>query len=118
MRISNVIAFSVMPLLIPAFWVGRTSAQMNAKASDTDSAAIKRIQAPVLGVYGANDERIDATLPDVAAKMQSAGKTFNYDVYPGTGHGFLKPGRQGSDGPQVERAWKRILDFYRARLGK
>jgi len=83
-----------------------------------DSAAIKRIKAPVLGVYGENDERIDATLPDVAAKMQSAGKTFNYEVYPGTGHGFLKPGRQGSDTPQVDRAWKRILEFYRARLGK
>ena len=50
--------------------------------------------------------------------MQSAGKTFTYEVYPGTGHGFLKPGRQGSDAPQVERAWKRILEFYRARLGK
>jgi carboxymethylenebutenolidase len=83
-----------------------------------DSAAIKRIQAPVLGVYGENDERINASLPDVAAKMQSAGKTFTYEVYPGTGHGFLKPGRQGSDTPQVEKAWKRILEFYRARLGK
>lgn len=83
-----------------------------------DSAAIKRITAPVLGIYGENDERITGSLPDVAAKMQSAGKTFNYEVYPGTGHGFLKPGRQGSDGPQVERAWKRIFEFYRARLGK
>ena len=83
-----------------------------------DSAAIKRIKAPVLGVYGENDERINANLPDVAAKMQSAGKTFSHEVYPGTGHGFLKPGRQGSDGPQVEKAWKRILEFYRARLGK
>jgi carboxymethylenebutenolidase len=83
-----------------------------------DSAGIKRIQAPVLGVYGENDARIDASLPDVAAKMQSAGKTFTYEVYPGTGHGFLKPGREGSDGPQVARAWSRILDFYHARLGK
>ena len=83
-----------------------------------DSADIKRIKAPVLGVYGENDERINANLPDVAGKMQSAGKTFSYEVYPGTGHGFLKPGRQGSDGPQAERAWKRILEFYRARLGK
>jgi carboxymethylenebutenolidase len=83
-----------------------------------DSAAIKRIKAPVLGVYGENDERIDATLPDVAAKMEAAGKTFTYEVYPGTGHGFLKPGRQGSDGPQVQKAWDRILEFYRARLGK
>jgi carboxymethylenebutenolidase len=83
-----------------------------------DTAAMRRIQAPVLGIYGENDERIDATLPTVVAAMQSDGKTFNHEVYPGTGHGFLKPGRQGSDGPQVERAWKRILEFYRARLGK
>jgi carboxymethylenebutenolidase len=83
-----------------------------------DSVAIARIKAPVLGIYGENDERIDATLPGTVAQMQSAGKTFTQEVYPGTGHGFLKPGREGSDGPQVERAWTRILEFYRARLGK
>jgi len=83
-----------------------------------DTAAMRRIQAPVLGVYGESDERITGTLPTVVAAMQSDGKTFNHEVYPGTGHGFLHPGRQGSDGPQVERAWKRILDFYHARLGK
>lgn len=82
-----------------------------------DTAAMRRIQAPVLGIYGENDERINASLPTVVAAMQADGKTFNHEVYPGTGHGFLKPGRQGSDGPQVERAWKRILEFYRARLG-
>jgi carboxymethylenebutenolidase len=83
-----------------------------------DKADLKRIKAPVLGIYGENDERINANLPEVTAAMQSAGKTFTSEVYPGTGHGFLKPGRQGSDSPQVERAWKRILEFYRARLGK
>jgi carboxymethylenebutenolidase len=82
-----------------------------------DSAAIKRIKAPVLGIYGENDERITGSLPQVKAAMESAGKTYTTEVFPGTGHGFLKPGRQGSDGPQVERAWKRILDFYHARLG-
>ncbi|MEO8090641.1 MAG: dienelactone hydrolase family protein [Gemmatimonadales bacterium] len=83
-----------------------------------DTADLKKIQAPVLGIYGENDERINASLPVVTAEMQSAGKTFTSEVYPGTGHGFLKPGRQGSDGPQVEKAWARILEFYRARLGK
>lgn len=83
-----------------------------------DTADLKKIQAPVLGIYGENDERINASLPIVTAEMQSAGKTFTSEVYPGTGHGFLKPGRQGSDGPQVEKAWGRILEFYRARLGK
>jgi carboxymethylenebutenolidase len=83
-----------------------------------DTAAIHRIKAPILGVYGENDARITGSLPEVAAEMQSAGKTFTYDVYPGAGHGFLKPGRQGSDGPQVQRAWTRILQFFHARLGK
>lgn len=83
-----------------------------------DTAAMRRIQAPVLGVYGENDERISGSLPEVTAAMQSDGKTFIPEVYPGTGHGFLKPGRQGSDGPEVEKAWARILEFFRARLGK
>jgi carboxymethylenebutenolidase len=83
-----------------------------------DSAAIKRIKAPVLGIYGENDARITGSLPEVTAEMQSAGKTYIPEVFPETGHGFLKPGRKGSDGPQVERAWKRIVEFYRARLGK
>jgi carboxymethylenebutenolidase len=83
-----------------------------------DTAAIHRIEAPILGVYGENDARITGSLPEVAAEMQSAGKTYTYDVYPGTGHGFLKPGRQGSDGPEVQRAWTRILQFFHARLGK
>jgi len=83
-----------------------------------DTADMKRIQTPVLGIYGENDERINANLPMVTAAMQSAGKTFSSEVYPGTGHGFLKPGRQGYETPQREKAWQRILEFYRARLGK
>jgi dienelactone hydrolase len=72
----------------------------------------------VLGIYGENDARINSQLPEVVAEMQSAGKTFAQEVYPGTGHGFLKPGREGSDGPQPDKAWKRIDEFFRARLGK
>ena len=89
-----------------------------AYGSAPDTAAMKRIKAPVLGIYGENDERINANLPDVTAAMQSAGKTFMSEVYPGTGHGFLKPGRQGYDTPEREKAWTRILEFFRARLGK
>ncbi|HEX6433167.1 MAG TPA: dienelactone hydrolase family protein [Gemmatimonadales bacterium] len=83
-----------------------------------DTASMQRIKAPVLGIYGENDARINAALPEVNAAMETYGKTFTQEVYPGTGHGFLKPGREGSEGPEPERAWKRILEFYRARLGK
>jgi carboxymethylenebutenolidase len=83
-----------------------------------DTADMKRIKAPVLGIYGENDARINASLPTVTAGMAKTGATFTSEVFPGTGHGFLKPGRQGYDTPERERAWKRILEFYRARLGK
>lgn len=83
-----------------------------------DTADMKRIKAPVLGIYAEDDARINAELPTVTAGMQNAGNTFTTEVFPGTGHAFLKPGRQGYDTPERERAWKRILEFYRARLGK
>jgi carboxymethylenebutenolidase len=82
-----------------------------------DSTALARIQAPILGVYGENDARIDDQLPRVNAMMQQLGKSYTYDIYPGTGHGFLKPGRMGSDTEQPARAWARIFAFYRQGLG-
>jgi carboxymethylenebutenolidase len=81
-----------------------------------DSAQMGAIRATVLGVYGEDDARINTALPDVERQMKAAGASFRYDIYPGTGHGFLKPGRKGSDGQEVERAWGTILDFYRATL--
>lgn len=83
-----------------------------------DAAALARIGAPVLGVYGENDARIDATLPSVDSTMKRLGKSYQYDIYPGTGHGFLRPndGRMGSDGPEPDKAWDRILAFYKMKL--
>ena len=83
-----------------------------------DTAAMGRIQAPVKGIYGENDNRINATLPMVDSTMRKLGKRFDQTIYPGTGHGFLKPGRQGSDGPAPEKAWGDIVTFLRATLGR
>jgi carboxymethylenebutenolidase len=83
-----------------------------------DAGALARIQAKVLGVYGENDARINAALPSVDSAMKARNKSFEYNLYPGTGHGFLKPGRQGSDSDQVDRAWNRIIEFYRETLNR
>ena len=83
-----------------------------------DSTAIRAIGAHVLGVYGEDDARIDASLPDVERQMNAAKKSFRYKKYPDTGHGFLKPGRKGSDSPSVDKAWLDILGFYQEVLGK
>ena len=82
-----------------------------------DSSLMGGIRARVLGVYGEDDARIDAALPDVERQMKDAGADFRYDIYPGTGHGFLKPGRRGSDTPSVDRAWATIAAFLVETIG-
>jgi carboxymethylenebutenolidase len=84
----------------------------------TPEEGLERIKAPVLGVYGEDDARINQALPETAARMKAAGKPFKQKIYPGTGHGFLKPGRKGNDGPQPEKAWRDILAFYGKQLGR
>lgn len=83
-----------------------------------DSAALGRINAKILGVYGENDARINTMLPTVGGLMKQLNKPFDADSYPGTGHGFLKPGRKGSDTDQVEKAWAKIQGFLASNLAK
>jgi carboxymethylenebutenolidase len=83
-----------------------------------DTTTLGRIQAPILGVYGENDNRINSMLPAVGRLMEQAGKRFVADSYPGTGHGFLKPGRRGSDSDQVEKAWAKIETFFKQELDR
>ena len=69
-------------------------------------------------VYGEDDARINQALPDVERQMQAAKADFRYKIYPGTGHGFFKPGRKGSDTPALEDAWRDVLGFYGEVFGK
>jgi carboxymethylenebutenolidase len=82
-----------------------------------DTTMLARVQAPVLGVYGQNDGRVNNSLPAIARIMQGLGKSFVADSYAGTGHGFLKPGRQGHGTAEAERAQREIDAFFKAKLG-
>jgi len=96
----------------------RLKAAVVCYGSAPDSTALPRIAAAVLGVYGENDNRINAAIPTVERLMKAAGKRYEHDIYPGTGHGFLKPGRMGNDTDQPDRAWSRIVGFFRTELGR
>jgi carboxymethylenebutenolidase len=82
-----------------------------------DTTMLRQVQAPVLGVYGQNDGRVNNSLPTIARTMQQLGKSFVADSYAGTGHGFLKPGRTGHGTEEAARAQRDIDAFFRARLG-
>lgn len=81
-----------------------------------DTAMLRTVKAPVLGVYGQNDGRVNNSLPQVAAMMNALGKSFVADSYPGTGHGFLKPGRTGNGTPAAARAQADIDAFFAKQL--
>ena len=76
-----------------------------------DTAMLASVRSPILGVYGENDGRVNNQLPAVVRGMQAAGASFVADSYPGTGHGFLKPGRRGSGTEAAVRAQADIDAF-------
>ena len=53
---------------------------------------IEKITIPVYGFYGGNDERIDAGIPVTEKSMAVAGKKYDYKIYEGAGHGFMRMG--------------------------
>ena len=78
-----------------------------------EAGAMADIAAPVLGVYGENDARINASLPEVEGAMASAGKSYEYEIYPGANHGFLRS-RNVPD--EADRAWANIFAFLERTL--
>ncbi len=82
-----------------------------------DTTLLTTVKAPVLGVYGQNDGRVTNSLPTIVRMMNAMGKPFAADSYAGTGHGFLHPGRRGSETPESERAWRDIDAFLGRTLG-
>ena len=74
--------------------------------------AMTRIQAPVYGFYGGNDERIGATVPGTINDMKAAGKLYQPVTYEGAGHGFMRAGEAPDATPANKQArneaWRRL----------
>jgi carboxymethylenebutenolidase len=77
--------------------------------------ALARIGAPVLGVYGENDARINAGIQDAEQAMRELGKPYRYTIYDGAGHAFL---RRGEPAGEVDRAWRDIYGFLGETIGR
>jgi carboxymethylenebutenolidase len=88
--------------------------------SPADAAAYGRIRAPVLGLYGEDDQRVNATIPTARDAMRPLGKTYEVEVYTGAGHGFLRAqaDREGANMRATQQAWPRTVAFFREHLGR
>jgi len=86
--------------------------------SPSDPAAYAKINAPVLGHYGGDDARVDATIPTAEDEMKKLGKSYAAKIYEGAGHGFLRQltGRDGANLKASEQAWPATVAFFRERL--
>ncbi len=92
-------------------WGGSQSFQFAAESSDldvamvfygtgpVDSSAYQDISVPVFGFYGGADERVNATIEGSDAYMSAAGKTYEYEIYDGAGHAFMRTGEDIAGDP-------------------
>jgi carboxymethylenebutenolidase len=106
-------------------WGGATSFAWAMKQPDLDAAvvyygpapqepgAIVKIAAPVLGLYGGSDERVNATIEPTRRAMTAVGNRYDTHVFDGAGHGFLRAqgGLEGANLRATEKAWPLTIAF-------
>ncbi|HEU0301349.1 MAG TPA: dienelactone hydrolase family protein [Longimicrobium sp.] len=82
------------------------------------SERLASVRAPVLGLYGENDARVNATIAPADSAMRALGKTYEHETYPGAGHGFLRQqdGQNGANLSAAQGAWPRTIAFFRQHL--
>jgi carboxymethylenebutenolidase len=83
------------------------------------TADLASVRAPVLGLYGGNDNRVNATIPPADSALRALGRTYVYTIYPGAGHGFLRQqtGMDGANLAAARAAWPATIAWFKKYLG-
>lgn len=87
--------------------------------SSPETSTLQTVVAPVLGLYGGNDARVNNTIAAADSALKARGKRFEPVIYDGAGHGFLRQqtGQDGANMRATQQAWPRTLSFLRESLG-
>jgi carboxymethylenebutenolidase len=70
----------------------------------TDESALARIATPVHGFYGADDQRVNATIEATRTAMLDLERPYEPVVYDGAGHGFMRAGDDPAAAPELRAA--------------
>lgn len=111
-------------------WGGSQSFRFAANSGDRIDAALvfygtgpdnpedyERIEVPVYGFYGAKDQRVNATIEKSRKMMQNTGNTYDYMIYEGAGHAYMRRGddpEASDDDPNVmarNKSWERMINI-------
>ena len=84
----------------------------------TDEAALKKINASILGIFGGQDRGIPpADVNKFESQLKALGKTVEIHIFPDAGHGFENPNnKQGYRAEDAAQAWKFTVDFLAKQL--
>ena len=80
--------------------------------------ALSMVRAPVLGLYGGSDARVDATIPPADSALRALGKTYTPTIFEGAGHGFLRQqtGMNGTNMKAAQSAWPATIAWFKRYL--
>lgn len=77
-----------------------------------DDERMRPIDAPLLGLFGANDRVVTAeSVREFEAALKRLRKSYSIHVYPEAGHAFADPARRNFDPQLAEDAWRRVTVF-------
>ena len=93
--------------------------ELDAKKPQHPYDLAERIQAPVLILHGAADDRAPAEdVYRMAQRLEALGKTFMLKMYSGTGHAFTTPDAGAYNPVAASDAWEEAIKFlHRAFYG-
>ena len=84
----------------------------------TDDGAIKKINAPILGLFGAQDQGIPPEdVKKFGKTLDKMGKKADITIYPDAGHAFENPNNKDGYRPQdAADAWNKTVSFFASTL--
>jgi carboxymethylenebutenolidase len=94
-------------------WYGRLVGESSELQPKHPVDVASSLKAPVLGLYGADDQGIPQdTVERMRIALKAAGGSSEIIVYPGAPHGFHADYRPGYRRQAAEDAWRRLLDWF------
>ena len=83
------------------------------------TADLGSVRAPVLGLYGGSDARVNATIAPADSALRALGRTYLPTIYPGAGHGFLRQqtGMDGANMAATRAGWPATIAWFKKYLG-
>lgn len=94
----------------------RVAAAVPFYGSPLPAERIPQVACPVLAIYGDQDEKLMATLPELEGAMTAAGKDFTTQVYAGAQHAFFNDTGARYHPEAAEDAWATANAFLATTL--